>query len=122
MISSVSCVFMITCYAYFKQYYEKLIAAQIHDETLRKNWAVLLKKKLIIFPLGVVIVVILYACSFTIIRLAPTIENVKLIRRICDLATVAICAVLFYLDKLDLDKKLIKDSAPAPKPLDEEMA
>ena len=112
MISSVSCVFMITCYVYFKQYYKNLIDTTIENDEQRKAWTDMLTKKLIIFPLGVVIVVILYMCSFTIIRLAPSLENVKLIRRIADIVTVMICAVLFYLDKLDMDKKLAKLTPP----------
>ncbi|MBW4889658.1 hypothetical protein KXQ82_08020 [Mucilaginibacter sp. HMF5004] len=117
MISSVSSVFMITCYVYFKQFYKNLIDNNIEGAEQRKIWTDLLTKKLIIFPLGVVIVVILYIFSFTIIHLAPNVENVKLIRRIADLVTVLICAVLFYLDKIELDKKLAKyiaDNAPAP--------
>jgi hypothetical protein len=103
---------MITCYVYFKQYYNTLIEKQVQSVEQRRVLNDFLTRKLIIFPLGVVIVVILYACSFTIIHLAPAIENVKLIRRIADFATIMICAVLFYLDKLDLDKKLTKISIP----------
>jgi hypothetical protein len=108
MISSVSSVFMITCYVYFKQYYKNIIDTQVENIEQRKLLTDFLTKKLITFPLGVIIVVVLYMCSFTIIHLAPAIENVKLIRRIADLVTVMICAVLFYLDKVDLDKKLAK--------------
>ena len=112
MISSVSSVFMITCYVYFKQYYKNLIDTRIENEAQRNMWYNLLTKKLIIFPLGVAIIVILYMCSFTIIRLAPTIENVKFIRRVADIVTVMIVAVFFFLDKLELDKKLNKVTSP----------
>jgi hypothetical protein len=110
---------MITCYVYFKQYYTNLIATRVEGDEQRKIWTDLLTKKLIIFPLGVIIVVILYMCSFTIIHLAPNIENVKLIRRIADIATILICAVLFYLDKLDFDKKLAKLTTPPSSPNNE---
>ncbi len=116
---------MITCYVYFKQYYNQLISDRIQSIEQRKLLNDFLTKKLIIFPLGVVIVVILYACSFTIIHLAPAIENVKLIRRIADLVTVMICAVLFYLDKLDLDKRIARiaetENAPASPEAEEEI-
>jgi hypothetical protein len=109
---------MITCYVYFKQYYTNLINTRVEGAEQKKIWTDLLTKKLIIFPLGVIIVVILYMCSFTIIHLAPTIENVKLIRRIADIATVMICAIFFYLDKLQLDKNLNKLLPPPTPPSD----
>ncbi|OCX54136.1 hypothetical protein BEL04_07665 [Mucilaginibacter sp. PPCGB 2223] len=107
MISSITVLFLLTCYLYFKQFYGKLIDSQIEDAAEKQLWAGKLKKKLIVFFVGAGIIVILYATSFTIMKINPELENVKLIRRIADLVATGICAVLFYLDKAELDKKLV---------------
>jgi hypothetical protein len=107
MISSITVIFLVTCYLYFKQYYKKLIDAQIEDTDQATLWNAKVKKKLIVFPLGAVIIVVLYITSFTIIRLMPDLENVKLYRRIADIAATGICVFLFYLDKRELDTKLV---------------
>jgi len=107
MISSITILFLLTCYVYFKQFYTKLIESEIEDAGEKLVWMAKLKKKLIVFFVGAGIIVILYITSFTIMKIDPELENVKLIRRIADLVATGICAVLFYLDKAELDKKLV---------------
>jgi len=107
MISSITVLFLLTCYLYFKQLYAKLIDSQVESVDEKVIWTKKLKKKLIIFPLGAGIIVLLYIGSYTIMKLAPELENVKMIRRIADIAATGICAFLFYLDKRELDKKLV---------------
>src|ERR1700753_25762 len=104
MISSITVLFLCTCYLYFKQYYKKLIDNEITDTEEALVWNKKLKKKLIIFSLGVAILVVLYAISFTLIKLQPELENVKMIRRVGDIVATAACVFLFYLDKAELDK------------------
>lgn len=107
MISSITVLFLLTCYLYFKQLYTKLIDSQVEDTAEKLAWAGKLKKKLIIFPIGAGIIVLLYIASYTTMKLAPDLENVKLIRRVADIAATGICAFLFYLDKRELDKRLV---------------
>jgi hypothetical protein len=107
MISSITVLFLLTCYLYFKQLYTKLIDSQIENAGEKLIWARKLKKKLIVFPVGAGIIVLLYVASYTIMKLAPDLENVKLIRRVADIAATGICVFLFFLDKRELDKKLV---------------
>lgn len=107
MISSVTVLFLLTCYMYFKQFYTKLIESKIEDVGEKLIWTAKLKKKLIVFFVGTGIIIILYITSYTIMKINPELENVKLIRHIADLVATGICAVLFYLDKAELDKKLV---------------
>lgn len=107
MVSSITVLFLATCYIYFKQYYKKLIDTHIAEPEEVIVWDKKLKKKILVFPIGVAILVILYVISFTLIKFAPELENVKLIRRIADIVTTVICLFLFYLDKAELDKKLV---------------
>ncbi len=107
MISTITTLFLITCYLYFKQFYGKLIDSTIENKEEAAVWTAKVKKKLTVFIVGVVIIVVLYVASFTIIKLMPDLENVKLYRRITDLAATGICVLLFYLDKRELDDKLI---------------
>lgn len=111
MISSITVLFLLTCYVYFKQFYTKLIESEIEDAGEKLIWAAKLKKKLVVFFVGAGIIVVLYIISFTIMRINPELDNVKMIRRIADLVATIICAVLFYLDKRELDKKLVSEPA-----------
>jgi len=107
MISSITVLFLLTCYVYFKQLYTKLINSEIESTDEKLIWAKKLRKKLIIFLVGAGIIVLLYLASYTIIKLAPDLENVKMIRRVADIAATGMCVFLFYLDKRELDKKLV---------------
>ena len=111
MISSITVLFLCTCFMFFKQHYTKLINEQVEATDEKLVWATKLKKKLFIFLLGAGVIVLLYATSFTLNKVAPTLENVKTIRRIADIAVTVICAFLFYLDKAELDKKLVVEVA-----------
>jgi Na+/H+ antiporter NhaD/arsenite permease-like protein len=106
MVSSFSIFFIVAFYFYFKQYYEKHIAFKIKDEEEQKQWLKILKKKLMIFPAGMVAVVVLYGISFTLMYLYPEVENVKLSRRIVDAFTALICVGTFYIDKRVIDRRL----------------
>jgi phosphoglycerol transferase MdoB-like AlkP superfamily enzyme len=109
MISSLSILFLVTCYFYFKQYYEKLMNTQIKDAEERKLWKDKLTKKLMIIPVGVVAVIVLYIISFTLMRLYPDVENVKSSRRVVDVVAALACVGIFFMDKRELDKRLATD-------------
>lgn len=106
MVSSFSIFFIIAFYLYFKQYYEKLIHLKVTgiDEiaALKKK----LTRKLMIFPAGIVAIVLLYAISFTLMNLYPDVDNVKSSRRVVDVAATLLCMVVFFIDKRELDTRL----------------
>ena len=113
MISSLSIFFLLACFLYFKQYYETLIDVKFDDVAIQKTWKKKLMRKLMVLLVGVGVIAVLYAVSFTLMRLYPDMDNVKLSRRIVDLVATAVCIGLFFLDKRELDKELVvKDEGP----------
>ncbi|MEO6521191.1 MAG: hypothetical protein ABIN91_05925 [Mucilaginibacter sp.] len=107
MVSSLSIFFIVAFYFYFKQHYEKLIAAKIDDIAERESYLKKLKMKLMIFPAGAVAIVVLYAISYTLMRLYPDSDvDVKSLRRIVDAAAVIMFAAVFMIDKRELDHRL----------------
>ncbi|EHQ29945.1 hypothetical protein [Mucilaginibacter paludis] len=106
MISSLCIIFLIIFYVYFKQYYEKLIAAKLQMDDEKRIWTKKLNRILLTMPAGIIAIVILYAISFTLMSLYPEVENVKSSRRVVDVVAVLFCLALFFWDKKELDKKL----------------
>jgi hypothetical protein len=107
MVSSFSIFFIVAFYFYFKQHYEKLIAAKIEDFAERESYLKKLKLKLMIFPAGAVAIVVLYAISYTLMHLYPDSDvDVKSLRRVVDAVAVIMFAAVFLIDKRELDRRL----------------
>ena len=110
MITSLSIVFLSTCYIYFKQFYIKFFNENLDNEEQRKVWLNKLEKSLKLIPFAIGLIVLFYIITFTIDKLSPTTEDIRLIRHIGDIGTDVICLTLLYLDKLKFDQcKFIKD-------------
>ncbi|RKR82555.1 hypothetical protein BDD43_2740 [Mucilaginibacter gracilis] len=117
MVSSFSIFFLAAFYFYFKQYYRKLIAAKTAGTNDGPALTVLLERKLMIFPAGIIAIALLYLFSFTLMNLYPDVDNVKSSRRVVDIAAIILCTVIFFMDKRELDKKLSVKKPPV-KPQD----
>ena len=118
MVSSFSVFFIVAFYFYFKQHYTKLIAAKIDGSEEEDIWHKKLKRKLMIFPAGVVAIVLLYGISYTLMNLYPDTDvDVKSSRRVVDIVAVLMFVAVFFVDKLEIDKRLSFKKSTAP-PLD----
>lgn len=107
MVSSLSIFFAAAFYFYFKQYYQNLISARVQDAAERGVYLLKLKRKLMIFPVGAITIVVLYAISYTLMHLYPDTEiDVKSSRRIVDVAAVLLFVAVFMIDKMELDMRL----------------
>jgi hypothetical protein len=109
--------FIVAFYFYFKQYYEKLIVAKIDHIPEQRIWKSKLKKKLLIFPAGIIAIFLLYAISYVLINRYPDVENVKSSRRAVDVVATVMCLAVFIFDKRELDKRLYTKKK-AEQPLD----
>ena len=113
MISSLSIFFLLACFLYFKQHYEGLISIRFIEAEASKNWKKKLMRQLFVFLIGVGVIILLYGVSFTMMKLYPDMDNIKISRRIVDIVTTIVCIGLFFLDKRELDKELVvKDEGP----------
>lgn len=106
MVSSLCVFFLVACYLFFKQHYQKLVDTQIEDTEQRKVWNTKLKRKLMILPFGIIAIFVLYAISYTLMKVYPDVDNVKASRRVVDIVTALACFGIFFWDKRELDKKL----------------